>query len=323
MRPNLAVLISRSRIDAKASGQTAREEKTISLPAGVSIEAAPAVSGNGNLCAAICSDRVLRIWSAHSGELVHTIDADRAVTVQFSGDGRLMAVAYEIVPYERGTIKVFDTNSWGLKHDLTAPFSMYVLAFSPENRRLAFSDLYTQIWDLTNGKSLTDISPPFGGSPSLSFSPDGKWLATADSDGFVRVYDAQTGALRSATKDLLLEPMAVSFSPDNKWLFAGGVDKSISTIDAGNGKVLRVLAKQPGVVWSLVVSADGKKAAAIYRSAERFNDINHLTLLDLANGTAVADFYKPGAMIGGGAFVGDHYLFTALSNSQITIWSLR
>jgi WD40 repeat protein len=129
--------------------------------------------------------------------------------------------------------------------------------------------------------------------------------------------------MRSATKDFLLEPMAVAFAPDGKSILAGGADKTISIIDPESDKVTRAFPKQPGLVWLLDVSADGKQAAAVYRSAERFLDINQLALWDLAKGTAIADFQKPGVTIVGGAFVGDHYLFTAASGNELTVWSIQ
>jgi hypothetical protein len=78
-----------------------------------------------------------------------------------------------------------------------------------------------------------------------------------------------------------------------------------------SGKISRTMAKQPGLVFSLSVSHDGKHAAVVYRSAERFLDINHLRLLDLENGIILADYQKPGITIHGGTFNGARYLFAS------------
>ncbi|HEY1401884.1 MAG TPA: hypothetical protein VF953_09860 [Terriglobales bacterium] len=325
MRLNIAVVLLLCCGPVAVSAQTAQQEKTINLPAGISVEAA-SISRTGNLIATICSDHVVRVWSARSGELLRSLDENREPpsALQFSGDGRLLGVAYEIVGYEKGVIKVFDTDSWKVQHAFADSLPMYSLTFSPDGLRLAGAgDFDTNVWELASRKKAATISPPFGSSSSISFSPDGRWLASADGDAFVRVHDANSGSMRSATKDFLLEPMAVAFAPDGKSILAGGADKTISIIDPESGKVTRAFPKQPGLVWLLDVSADGKQAAAVYRSAERFLDINQLALWDLAKGTAIADFQKPGVTIVGGAFVGDHYLFTAASGNELTVWSIQ
>jgi len=324
MRPNIAVLSLLCGMPMAALAQFARQEKTINLPARVSVEAA-SVSRTGKLVAAICSDHVVRVWSVSSSELVRSLEEKIGppAAVQFSGDGHLLAVAYQIVQYEKGAVRVFNVDSWKVENDLTAPFSMSALAFSPERRRLAFSDVNTEIWDLASGKNLTDISPPFGGSSALSFSPDGRWVATADRDGFVRVYNANTGIRRGTPTEFLLEPFTVAFSPDGKSVLAGGTDKVISSIDPETGKVTRTLPKQSGVVSSLDVSADGKQAAVVYRSAESFLEANHMILWDLVRGIVLADFEKPGIILVAGAFVGGHYLFAAAFGNQLTLWSIR
>jgi len=153
-------------VPTAVSAQSARQEKTINLPAGVSVEGA-AISRAGNLVAAICSDHVVRVWSARSGELMRTIkeDTGRPSGVQFSGDGRLLAVSYETVPYEEGTIKVIDVDSWKVQSDLTSECMFCTLSFSPDGQRLASagnSDTY--VWDVATQKKVATISPPFRSS---------------------------------------------------------------------------------------------------------------------------------------------------------------
>jgi WD40 repeat protein len=323
MRRNLTVVFLIYCLAIPAWAQTARQEKTFNLPPGASVEEAT-ISRAGNLVAAICSDRAVRVWSARSGELLRTIaDGKEPSAVQFSEDERLLAVADEIAVYEKGEIKLFDVSSWEVRRDFADGPPVYWMAFSLDGRHLAGgADLGAYVWDIAAGKK-ANISPPFGGSASSVFSPDGKWVATADPDGFVRVYDPNTGALHTATAlQTLLEPMTVAFSPNGETLLAGGVDKTISFIEAASGKISRTIAKQPGLVFSLIVSPDGKHAAVVYRSAEHFLDINHLRLLDLENGIILAEYQKPGITIHGGTFLGARYLFAVASGSQLTLWSL-
>src|SRR5260370_4016291 len=117
MRPSLAILILLHCLATAAPAQTARQEKTIDLPAGVSVEEAT-ISHAGNLVVAICSDHAVRLWSVRSSDLLPTIEGGRGPSaVQFSNDDRLLAVAYEIAIYEQGAVKSFATDSWKVRHD--------------------------------------------------------------------------------------------------------------------------------------------------------------------------------------------------------------
>ena len=69
MRPNLTVMFLLCCLAIPAWAQTARQEKTLNLPPGASVEEAT-ISRAGNLVVAICSDRAVRVWSARSGELL-------------------------------------------------------------------------------------------------------------------------------------------------------------------------------------------------------------------------------------------------------------
>src|SRR5215472_11599573 len=168
MRKSIAILSLLYGVSLASLAQSARQEKTISLPAGVSTQGG-SMSRAGNLLAAICTDHIVRVWSVRSGELTKSLDtnAEPQTAVQLSRDGGLLAVAYE-----RGPVSIFDVDSGKLQSELPGSLPMYVLAFSPDSRRFATAgDFDSQVWDLPTQKKLATISPPFGWSWALSFSP--------------------------------------------------------------------------------------------------------------------------------------------------------
>jgi len=322
MNINVAALSLICCLPLTVSAQSGRQLKTVTLPAGVKVQYGM-ISRAGTLVATIDSDNVVRVWSTDSGQLLQSLaDGGHPPTgVEFSPDGRLLAVAFQILANEKGVLRVFDVDSWKTEHEFAVP-DVFTLAFSPDNRRLVLSGLVTQIWDVENSRILVDISPPFGGSSALSFSADGRWIVTADGDAWARVYEAGSGKLRSRA-EFLLEPMAAAFSPDGKSVIIGNNDKTISIIDPESGSVVRRLPRQPGLILSLDVSADGRQVAVLYGDADHFLTVDHLMLWDVDTGAILSNFQKRGITILGGAFVGDHYQFAAVSDNQLGVWSLR
>jgi WD40 repeat protein len=67
------------------------------------------------------------------------------------------------------------------------------------------------VWEISSGKQIAKLRAPFSGSSALVFSPDSKWLASADGDTNIRVYNARTGTLRSTAEDLLVEPLTIAY----------------------------------------------------------------------------------------------------------------
>src|SRR5207245_9297667 len=77
--------------------------------------------------------------------------------------------------------------------------SLTAVAFSPDGKTLAGvageeGGGEALLWDTRDGRTLRSLSPPIGELDSLTFSPDGRFVAGAG-DNNARVWNAQTGAL--------------------------------------------------------------------------------------------------------------------------------
>src|SRR5436305_11030738 len=92
----------------------------------------------------------------------------------------------------------------------------------------------------------------------VSFSPDGKTLASADVTGTIRVWDVDGSKITATLRESVRKLQAVAFSPDGKMLALGGSDKVILW-DVASGKTAATL--EVGSASALTFSVDTKLLA--------------------------------------------------------------
>jgi hypothetical protein len=96
----------------------------------------------------------------------------------------------------------------------------------------------------------------------LTFSPDGRLLATCGYDRLVRLWDTATGQEVRSLKDHSDAVYSAAFSPDGKLLATGAADRSVKIWDVENGVRLHTLGESTDWLYSVAWSPDGRSVAA-------------------------------------------------------------
>jgi len=120
-------------------------------------------------------------------------------------------------------------------------------------RRVNFAEA-----NLTN----SDFTKIFSSVRSVIFSPDGKLLATGDTDGIVRLWEASSCREILTCKGHTNVVESVAFSPDGKILASASYDKTIELWDVKTGECLKVLQGHTESVMSVTFNPDGNILAS-------------------------------------------------------------
>ncbi|MEG3970153.1 WD40 repeat domain-containing protein [Microcoleus sp. T2B6] len=96
---------------------------------------------------------------------------------------------------------------------------------------------------------------------AVSFSPNGKLLATSSDDKTVKLWDTTTGKQINTLTGHTNRVLAVSFSPNGKLLATSSDDKTVKLWNTTTGKQIKTLTGHTNRVLAVSFSPDGKRLA--------------------------------------------------------------
>jgi WD40 repeat protein len=206
-------------------------------------------SPDGKKLASAHGDRKARLWDAEKGKLIRAIESgkEQALSVAFSPDGALLAVANA----DR-KVRIHNAETGALTATCEGHLPWAPLAGPYRDWRWAVR--------------------------SLSFSRDGRTLASAGNDGNVHLWDVRNGQL--LRRIAVGQPVtATAFHPAGRLLASGCVDGRILFHEAASGELRGTIHRPPGAFLSLAFSPDGDQVLALRDGkAERWDWRRHVNL---------------------------------------------
>jgi len=182
------------------------------------------------------------LWDAGSGKRIRELDGKQArVTwVAWSPDGRLLASCGQ----GNKSICIWDMAGMKIQRRLEAPVGPFRATFSPDSTLLAWSEAEAiHLTEVAGGKNLRVLPTTMGDTAmSLAFSPNGKMLASAVTEGGLHLWEVGSGMMLRNLRGHQGDVNFVAFTADGKTLWSNGLDGQVRRWNADSGNQVDALA---------------------------------------------------------------------------------
>jgi WD40 repeat protein len=205
----------------------------------------------------------ITIWNAVTGQPALTFHGHwrTAFSMAISPDGRRLAWADD-----NKTVKLFDLKTASKILTFDGQYdSPPRLAFSRDGHYLACATgrgREVLIWDADSGRLLNSLRGHTDYVTDVTFSPDGRRLASASRDHTVKIWDAASGQEELTLRGHLDTVNTVAFSPSGLRLASGSEDQTVKVWDASAGHEVLALGQHGGCAYGAAFSPDGHYLAS-------------------------------------------------------------
>ncbi|MBD0261337.1 MAG: NACHT domain-containing protein [Tolypothrix sp. Co-bin9] len=160
----------------------------------------------------------------------------------------------------------------------------------------------------------TVFAETIGGIHSVAFSPNGKLLATGDTNNEIRLYQVVDGKQLLTCKGHKGWIWPVTFSPDGRILASGSDDQTVKLWDISSGQCLATLEGHSGGIWSVCFSSDGNILASS-------SEDTTVRLWDISTGRCLKTLLGHGSRVWAVTFSPDDtMLATGSDDHTVRLW---
>lgn len=219
-----------------------------------------AFSPDGKTLISCSHDQTIRLWQSSTGQMLQTLRGHHGIvwTVAVSHDGTIIASGGDDT-----TIRLWSINTGECFKILAGhAHRVWCVAFSPDDRLLASTsdDGTIRIWEHATGTCIQTLSRDQSWASekedqreqeghtawtrTISFSPDGRKLASGSHDKTVRIWDVSSGQCLHKLVGHSNNVWSVAFSPTQPILASAGDDGTIRLWQSTTGEHIKMLGEE-------------------------------------------------------------------------------
>jgi WD40 repeat protein len=199
-----------------------------------------------------------------------------------------------------------------LETDLTGYNFSCLSVWQADLRNVKLHDVNFQNADLA--KSV--FAETFGGVVSVAFSPDGKLLATGDTNGEIRLRQVKDSTQVLSCQGHNGWVLSLAFHPDGVILSSSSTDSTVKLWDVQTGQCLQTFQGHDNEVWSVAFSPDGSILAS-------GSDDHSIKLWNISTGKCLRRFQGHVSWVHSVAFTPDgQSLISGSDDETIRLWNI-